>query len=463
MIRAHRLGLGILFALSWATPAIADSGVYSNGAGYAITVPYDPDSFTTVFAAFPAGISNIVDGYPLASRPVAATGRTLYLLQTFGGDDWIPVAILDQSVNKMDPAFVEISTDGSQIAIGAGFGQPLYVFPTKLLSVSNPVVLNSNTLVIRLDNLNYYSAAFRDGHWLFIDEGNDTPGSDVFAIDTLASPITPVPILNGVAGASGGIAFDAGGNLVTGIGLDFNSTPTQSRTGELKLFPAAKIDAVLNGGTPLSYDPAVGSTSTPDGLLLATGMLSADFLGFDAKGNLFVGGGDAFGTSGHLGYANLIDSSVITRVLGGGTSVDVSDTALVATIAPDPCRNDDSTSVVYSPGVDMLLVTASLESAPPNCAPTDFTMGPGGPITLYFPPDAPDSDGDGIPDGADPDFEARQHPLGLDDLSRLVNAIDSTASDLNFDTAVDYDHDSQIGDADFAFLQANWGRLPAQN
>lgn len=451
MSRVHRMVLGLLLALSPVT-AFADPGGYGDGDGYTLTPPYDSGSFTTIIAAFPAGTTRIIDGYPAASRLLAATGHTLYLLQSFGSSDWLPAAILAESDPSMDPAFVAVAPNGEKIALGSGLGKPLYVFPTTLLSVDSPAVLTTSSEAHRYDGLNYYSAAFRDGRYLFVNAGGDVLGQSlIYAIDTEASATTVLPILDAIPGASGGVAFDAAGDLVTGLGWD----PDDMRTGELKIFDATSIDALLadGGATPLDYDAA--------GHVLAEGMLSADPLGFDGQGNLYVGGGDVFGSSGHYGYVNLIDAAVVSRVLAGGAPADADDPSEVGTIAPDPCRNDDRTTVAYVPGVDMLLVSANLASLPPNCEGVDWSAGPTGALQVYFPPGAPDSDGDGIPDGVDPDYEARRY-YGPDELSRLVNALDATAADPSFDAAVDYDADGAIGDGDFAFLRAHWG-APVRN
>ncbi len=447
----RRFTTGVLcalaFALFSAASLLAAPGDYGNGGGYALSPPYDPSSFTTLLAAFPASTKRIVGGYPLAGRLVAATGRTLFLLQTFGSNEWIPVAVLDPNTDpSMDPAFVAITPDGEKIALGVGLGKPLYVFPTKSLSVASPVVLTT-TPGIRRDGLNYYSAAFYDNRYLFVNAGGDELGTSmIYAIDTQSSSSATIPIIDGIPGASGGIAFDAAGDLVTGIGWD----PDGVRTGEVKMFDASVVAAPLTGDSSADYET--------DGAVVATGMLSADSLGFDASGTLYVGGGDVFGSSGRYGYAEIIAATAIANARGGGPPA-APDSSDVARIAPDPCHNDDWTGVTFVPGVDMLVVSSNLGTLPPNCDTVDWSTGPATPRSIYFPPDAPDVDHDGIPDGVDPDFEP-QHLLGRDELSRLVNALDTVKSSPTFDSSVDFDGDGKIGDADFAFLQAHWG-LPA--
>jgi hypothetical protein len=431
-------------ALADAPPAYGDHG------GYTITPPYSPNSFTTSLTAFPATTTRVVDGYPFASRMLAATGRTVSLQQTFGASSWLPVAVLDDGDPNMDPAFLALTPDGATIALGCGLGKPLYVFPASILSTVGPPVLTTDTRATRFAGLSYYSAAFRDDRYLFLDEGGGQLGeSDIYWIDTKSSPAERIPVIASIPGASGGIAFDAAGDLVTGIGWD----PNDTRTGEIKIFDAASISAAVAGGTSMSYDS--------NGAVVAKNLLSADSLGFDANGNLDVGGGDVFGSSGHYGYAQIVSADVIARVKTGGPPADPNDANDVTVVEPDPCHNDDWTGITYVPGVQTVVVTATLGTAPPNCASVDTTMGPGPATTIYVPPNAPDHDGDGVPDAVDPDFET-QEVFGADRLSRLVNALDSTSTDFTFDSTVDFDSNGKIDDADYAFLTAHWG-LPVSS
>lgn len=447
-VRADAFVLGaVAFALSTralATPSYGDQG------GYSVVPPYDSHSFTTLMTAFPSTTTRIIGGYPLASRLLAATGRTVSLQKTFGASDWLPVAVLDSSDPNMDPAFLSVTPDGTKIALGSGLSKPLYVFSSSLLSVETPVVLMTSPGARRYD-LSYYSGAFRDDRYLFVNVGGEVLGqSDVLVIDTASPRSYAVPIISNIPGASAGIAFDAAGDLVTGIGWDADD----SRTGEVAIFGAAALEHALESGASLDYDTAER--------VVAKNLLSADSLGFDAEGDLYVGGGDVFGSSGHYGYADVVTASVVSRVLAGGAPADPSVPGDITEIDPDPCKNDDWTGVTFVPGVDMLIVSANLASVPPSCVSVDWSTGATPtPVTLYFPPGAPDHDGDGIPDGADPDYETQEF-FGRVELSRLVNALDATKHDPNYDASVDYDANGTIDDADFETLRAHWG-LPISN
>lgn len=437
MSRALLRGL-TLSILAWTLPVSAQP-TYATQPGWELVLPEDPDgySFLTAATAFPAATSRFVDGYWLAGRLLAAHGKKLFLQETFGLSDFAVVATLDAN---MDPSFVKVSPDGEWIAIGVGHGQPLHVAPASLLSTATPPNLSTHPAVSSF-SANYYDAVFRDSRHLFINGGWGS-GSGIYVLDTQAGPGAAIlPLFDDIPGASAGLAFDHDGNLITGVGWG------ATRTGELRIVPAALIDAALAGETVISYED--------DGLLLAHHVLSAAHLAVDAEGNLFVGGGDVFGSTGEFGYAALISSEVLGRVLDGGPPLDPDDDHELVRIAPDPCANDDTVSIVYVDAVEMAIVSANLASLPPNCAATDWSYGPT-PVVAHFPPDAPDDDGDGIPNGMDPDHSPRQF-LDQAYFSRFVDAFGATSDDPGFDPALDLDDDGAIGWGDYALVRDHWG------
>jgi hypothetical protein len=217
------------------------------------------------------------------------------------------------------------------------------------------------------------------------------------------------------------------------------------------------------------------------GDILAEGMLSAASLGVDEENNVYVGGGDLFGSSAHLGYAGLISGDVVTRVLAGGAPADPNRNDDLTIIAPDPCRNDDFTNVLFVPGVNMLSVSYNANSLPPDCAPFDYSGGGPQIGQLYFPDDAPDTDSDGVPDGADNAYLVANPAqsdsdgdgfgdvsdcdidndgfFGRAELSRLVDAFGRTATgSTEFPAELDFNHDDAIDFADFGNLKSRWGQ-----
>jgi hypothetical protein len=448
--------------LASAAPARAADGDYATKPTYSLTLPSSPSSFGTAADVFGSSVATDVDSYPLRGRFLAATGSTVFLQKNFGANLWLPVATIGTST--MDPCFLKISPSGAKIALGTGLSKPLHVFDTSLLSLVLPQDLTQASNVAHF-NEDYFDGAWRDERYLFLNGGSAT-GSQVYALDTEDPSGTPIPIIPDIPGASAGVAFDPAGDLVTGLGLDYG--PDGTHTGEIKIWSAGSVAAAL-AGSPLSYRT---------GSVLTEGALSAWPLGFDPSGDLYVGGGDVFGSSGNYGYAVVVSAAVVARVLVGGASADLSSPADFQKIQPDPCHNDDSTGVWYAPSLDMLVVTADLASMPPNCASVDTTQsGPSG--QQYFAPNAPDSDGDGIPDGADnayltpnpdqkdsdgdgwgdaADCDADNDGLvDRADLSALMQAFGSSTGAANFAGGYDLNHDGRVDFADFSLFQQRWG------
>jgi hypothetical protein len=452
------------------TSAAAAENGYFTKPTYDVALPAPTMSFFTAADAFAADADGHIDGFPLRSKLLAATNSSVYLQKNFGGSHWLTVGTV--AGFNMDPGFIKISPDGAKIALGTGLYKPLYIFPSATLSVVSPPDLGAAPGTKAYD-LGYYDAAWRDSRYLVLNAGTDT-GSAIFALDTQAvEPSTAVRlIIDHIPGASGGVAFDHEGDLITGNGYTYSAG--DSGTGELKIWSAADVATAFEAEpAPLDY---LGS-----GHVLADHVLSAASLGVDSSDNLYVGGGDAFGGSGDYGYAALLSASVLTRALGGGARLDRNDAAEFTVIAPDACLNDDSTGVLFVPGVDMLSVSYAASSAPPNCEPIETTGGDNpARQQLFFPPAAPDTDGDGVPDGADnaylvpnpdqtdadgdgygdvADCDADNDSLtGAAELSLFVNQFGKQQGDAGFDPYLDLDHDGGVGFADFELLQAEWGK-----
>ena len=365
-------------------------------------------SWFTVAECFPKDTQVMIGNYEAVGRILAATGKTIYLQKTYGPtrsdpEHWLKVATVS---NNMDPSFIRISPDGTKIALGLGYGQPLLVFPTSLLDPDNPPLLidaNGNPAPgVIVYNVNYYDADWVDNRYLVINGGQwpgPPYGSGVGVLDTSDPNDQGKALITNIPGASSGIAVDADGNLVVGIG--YASGPP-NRTGEIKVWNSSEWST--SPDSPLDYEA--------NNRLVAQNVLSAAYLGFDEEGNLHVGGGDAFGTGGAAenGYAALISKTVIDRVAdpaGPGEPVDESNPEEYREFAPDPCQNDSATGILANWWGENLAVMWNPSSMPPNC-----NGGPGsaaeawGPgvvprLTLYYPANPPDYDGDGVPDSID--------------------------------------------------------------
>lgn len=209
-------------------------------------------------------------------------------------------------------AFVRVSPDGSQVAVGNGGGASYGNYQVGVFDVG--------TLAGGWFGVDHYDAEWMDDATLALSAGGV---AGVTALDVTSSPAAPTnpTLVTGVGGASSGVTFDADGNLYTGNGFQFAGP---SETGTVKGFSAADIAAVLGGGSPINFE--TGGELIVDALSGAT-------LGFDAEGNLYLGGGDAFG-SGDAGYFGLVEASVVVRALSGGAAADFGDSAELAKYDP---------------------------------------------------------------------------------------------------------------------------------
>src|SRR6185503_10762075 len=143
------------------------------------------------------------------------------------------------------------------------------------------------------------------GEWIdnrYLAVANSASGSTVQVLDTATSSVTTV--INNIGGASGGVAFDAAGNMYTGNAFDFAAGG--SDVGWIKAFSSAAWHNALNTNAPINFE----TSGTP-----VADLLTAFPIGFDTTGNMFVGGGDLFGTSGDFGYAALVDASAVASAL----------------------------------------------------------------------------------------------------------------------------------------------------
>ncbi len=199
-------------------------------------------------------------------------------------------------ISTFGASFVSVSPDGARIAIGDnnfGAGARVHIVSTGLLS---PGAVSS---VTSIDAPNA-EAAWTGASTLFV--AGFGSGPVVTRIDT-ASGVAQTVITN-IGGGTGGVASD-GSRLYVGLGFD---GPSGGRTGQVRAFDLSTLAAVGGpGAPPLDYF---------SGGLAATA-LSGSSLGFDAGGNLLVGGGDFF-TGVDAGSAAIIDRAAVDSALAGG-------------------------------------------------------------------------------------------------------------------------------------------------
>jgi len=132
----------------------------------------------------------------------------------------------------------------------------------------------------------HFDAAWLDDRYLAISSGT-FGSSDVRLLDTNSPPTAPLlsHVIGGIAGASGGVGFDASDNLYTANGFS-DGTPGASRTGTIKRFDADQWRQAVASSTPLNFEASGREVAT---------ILSGGSLVFDRQDNLLVGGSDFFG------------------------------------------------------------------------------------------------------------------------------------------------------------------------
>ncbi|MEM6333204.1 MAG: PEP-CTERM sorting domain-containing protein [Planctomycetota bacterium] len=238
------------------------------------------------------GIQVLADGRIAAVRNNATDGVYEILYEdALGSRTFSEVGSFDASlVASFGPSFVTLSPDGQTLAVGDNvFGTLAEVlfFDTSGFSPSGPTVPSATATVANFD------AAWIDNDTLAVTGADASTFTPQAALVDLTNPTVPTVdnVVADAGGASGGVAVDADGNLYVGDG--FGST-----VGVIRRFTPSQIASALVGG-PLDF--------ATEGELVAD-VLSAASLGFDNEGNLHVGGGDIFGTSGDVDYWGLVDA-----------------------------------------------------------------------------------------------------------------------------------------------------------
>ena len=333
-----------------------------------------------------------IDRYNVKGRILAANDKSIYLQKNYGAGgnaNFLTVGTVPLGSGAMDPTFIKISPDGEKIALGLGWGQPIYVFPTSMLSVNNPVELDNDVYSqISVFDTDCYEAVWIDDagsdYRLAINRGNMVDyTSEVVILDTTqpVSASNPKVVIAGIDGSSADVDVDLSGNLITGNGW------ATGRTGEIKIVAKTDWETAYSTGSPVQYE------TDPKAKLLANNILSAADLGVDKDNNLHVGGGD-FLDGSEQGFAAVVHNSVLTRVLAGGLPVDENNTSEYKELAPDPAGDDTATNAEYNSWGESLYITWNPDSG-------WWGVGVTPRITAYYSSTPKDVDSDGIPDLAD--------------------------------------------------------------
>ncbi|MCH7925041.1 MAG: hypothetical protein IIC51_05865 [Planctomycetes bacterium] len=274
---------------------------------YSLAGSFELPAGTDRFDALPDGRLLIIVGDVLHIETSVGTRQ----FEEFG-------TLPNADIPSFGVAFFEISPDGTKVAVGNNGGVVFPNYEVGVFDLSDPPNLSGTWLAA-----NHFLAGWIDNRHLALTAGDFGSPAFVSFLDTLSanrgSPVNPV-VIDGIGGASSGIAFDQAGNLFTGNGFE-GAGP--SGTGAIKAFDKAAWMAAWTGGTPLDFEN--------EGTLVID-ILSADTLGFDADGNLHVGGGDG---DMHSDFAALVAGSAIAAALGGQGPVDAEDSSVVRRFDPD--------------------------------------------------------------------------------------------------------------------------------
>jgi len=235
----------------------------------------------------------------------------------------------DLSPGPYATAFVRVSPDGTRIAVGNNGGVTFGNYQVGVFELGG---LTGDWFAA-----GHYDAAWIDNRHVALTAGVFGQPSMVTALDTFSPPAGPdnPSLVSNIGGASGGITFDASGNLYTGNAFDGAGV---SGTGWIKSFSQSAWQAALSGGAAVDFE-AAGT--------LVVDVLSASALGFDAEGNLHVGGSDLFG-GGEGDFAALVRSSAVLAALGGGGPADVGDPQEVRQFDPDSANDFNLYDVNYN-------------------------------------------------------------------------------------------------------------------
>lgn len=259
-----------------------------------------------------AGVQVMTESAP-GTRTFAAAG-------TLAGADF----------SSFGPAFVRVSPSGTHLAVGNGGGASFGNYQIGVFELQG--------MAGRWFEADHFSAAWADDRHLALSGGTFGAPAFVSLLDTASAdagnPVNPVVVQN-IGGASGGIAFDAAGDLYTGNGF---ATSGPSGTGAVMHFAHHAWQAALAGGSPIDFE-AQGT--------LVVDILSAGSLGFDAEGNLFVGGGEFGGAD--VNFAALVSAAAVQRAIGGMGAADVLDMSQVRRLDPDMGNDFNFYSVAFNP------------------------------------------------------------------------------------------------------------------
>ena len=280
-----------------------------------------------------SGLDTLPDG-----RLLTVVGTSVQVESTAGSRTFASIGALPGAdFSDFGLGFVRVSPDGTRVAIGNGGGASFGNYEVGVFSLADL----SGTWF----NANHFDGEWVNNRSVALTGGTFGSPSYVSLLDTTSTDtVHPVNLvaIDGIGGASGGIAFDAAGTLYTGNGFAISGP---SGTGLVKAFAPVAWTNAASLGTPIDFE-TMGTT--------VVDILSAGSLGFDAQGNLFVGGGDFAGPDQN--FAALIHRAAVADSLTGGGPVDVLDVAQVRRLDPDANGTSNFYGVIFNDALHELYI-----------------------------------------------------------------------------------------------------------
>ena len=336
-------------------PAMALAGAFE---GYALESSFELPQANCVFDPLPDG------------RVIALCGRDLYLEDAAGAGSFTVCGTIPAGIDVPTlwaSAFLRVSPAGSAIAVGNGGGSQAPGYDDFQLGILPFPALTGG---------DWYSVEHFDAEWydesrLAITARPVPPTSVVTVLDVRTSPADPdnPAVIDNIGGSSGGITFDGDGNLYTANGFQSDGP---SGTGLVKVFAHAAWTAALAGGAPLDFE---------SGGLEVVDILSGNSLGFDAEGNMHVGGGDYYAGIDEEDFVAVVRATAVADAVAGLGPVDPSDPTDVRRLDPDEPNDNNFFSAGYNANTRELLIadfgasTVYVYTAPADSVPAVSAWG----------------------------------------------------------------------------------------
>ncbi|SMD10738.1 Endonuclease/Exonuclease/phosphatase family protein [Desulfocicer vacuolatum DSM 3385] len=243
-------------------------------------------------------------------RLIGVSGNGLFMetgLETRDFNDLGPLPGL--KTGPYGPSFLKVSPDGTRFALGDGNGRI--------------GIYNINSMASEWFAMPHFDAEWADNTLMVVSHGEFGEPGRLSFVPLAGEKRVPVTLIRNIGGAPAGIAFDSRGNLFTANGFK-SSGP--SGTGTVKYFPRNLWQSAMRSHSPLDFE-AQGQ--------VIVDILSGSSLGFDHRGNLHVGGSDAFGDGKDVNFAALITRGALDEAIRNNVAVDPTDAHAVHRFDPD--------------------------------------------------------------------------------------------------------------------------------